>query len=73
MSEAIPGNAISELTEESLRAMLQRVYEQTEGNPLYDRKAMAELVGKPSGEWEDMPDLEGGMIPKQISGSSSPP
>jgi hypothetical protein len=44
MSEAIPGSAISELTEESLHALLQRVYEQTQGNPLYDPNAMADLV-----------------------------
>jgi hypothetical protein len=69
MSEAIPGSAISELTEDSLRAMLQRVYEQTQGNPLYDPKAMAELARKASQAWEPVPDAEAWL--REVRGGTS--
>ncbi len=58
MSEAIPGSAISELTEESFRAMLQSLYERTQGSPLYDPKAMADLARKAAEAWEPVPDVE---------------
>ena len=72
MSEAIPGSAISELTEESLHALLQRVYEQTEGSPLYDPKAIAEQARKASEAWEAVPDAEA-WLRELRGGPSSPP